>query len=73
MRKLMLAAWFLIAPASPTLADTAHCTTRYNEAFKCWVTSYTDSSRTIARYDEQLQRYHTDITKPPQGWPRSSR
>ena len=75
MRPLILAAGLILALASPALADTTRCTTRYDEGFKRWVTTCTDGSRAVTRWDNGLQRYYTDLITPPmgdkplRGWP----
>src|SRR5262245_53512510 len=36
-------------------------------AFKCWITDCSDSTKAITRYDEQFERYQTDVIIPPRG------
>jgi hypothetical protein len=54
---------------------TVQCTTREDTEPKRWVTTCTDGARAITRYDEELQRWNTQIItppkgdKPPPGWP----
>jgi hypothetical protein len=67
MRRLTLAALLMLALASAALADTARCTTRYDEVFQRWVTTCTDGSRAITRYDAPFKRYRTDAITPPKG------
>jgi hypothetical protein len=61
---LMLIA-LLLAPIAH--AGDVRCTTREDPALKRWVTECTDGARAVTRWDAGLQRYYTDITKPPQG------
>jgi hypothetical protein len=62
-----------------TLASAAgsatHCTTWEDQALHRWVTTCSDGSRAVTRYDDQLKRFSTDVItppngdKPPHGWP----
>jgi hypothetical protein len=76
MSRIIITAMLILALASPTLADTVRCRTRYDDAFKRWVTECSDGARAITRYDEQFKRYQTDIITPPKGdklprgWPK---
>jgi hypothetical protein len=71
----LAAAGLILALASPALADTTHCTTREDAEAKRLITTCTDGSRAVSRYDAQAQRWYTDIVrepkgdKTPKGWP----
>jgi hypothetical protein len=67
MRRIIVAMGLMLALASITRTETASCTTRYDDAFKRWVTECSDGARAITRYDEQFKRYQTDIITPPKG------
>jgi hypothetical protein len=67
MHRIIFTALGLLALASAGAANPTHCTTREDPALQRWVTEYTDGSRAVTRWDAGLQRYDTDITKPPQG------
>jgi hypothetical protein len=76
-RRVTLTVGLILASTSPAKADSVRCRTRYDEAFKRWMTECTDGARAVTRYDEHLKRYETDVVtppqgdKPPQGWPKS--
>lgn len=61
MRRIILAAVFILALASPTLADTTHCTMREDEQAQRLVTMCTGGSRAMSHYDGQAQHWYTDI------------
>lgn len=67
MGRITMAALLMLALVSPTLADTARCTTRDDEGLRRWLTTCTDGSRAITRWDRGLQRYDTDVITPPKG------
>jgi hypothetical protein len=67
MERLILASLLMLALVSPALADTARCTTRYDEGLQRWLTTCTDGSRAITRWEHGLQRYYTDVITPPKG------
>jgi hypothetical protein len=58
---------FLLGLATVSAADTVHCTTREEPAFKRWVTTCSDGARSITRWDEAFKRWQTDIVTPPKG------
>jgi hypothetical protein len=49
---------------SPAMAGTVHCTTREDPQFKRLVTTCTDGSRAVTRYDEQFKRWRTEVITP---------
>ena len=51
--------------ASASLAGTVHCTTREDPAFNRLVTECSDGSRAVTRYDEQFNKWRTEITLAP--------
>jgi hypothetical protein len=75
----ILIALLTLAPLIVDAGGTARCTTREDPALQRWVTECTDGARAITKYDEQFQRYRTDVItppqgdKPPRGWPKPSR
>jgi hypothetical protein len=55
--------------------DAVRYTTRDDAQFKRLITGCTDGSRAVSRYDAQLKRWRSEITKPgpgekPRGWDR---
>jgi hypothetical protein len=66
MQRIILAAVFILALASPTLADTTHCMMRQDEQAQRLVTMGTDGSRAMSHYEKQFKRWHTDIIRAPQ-------
>jgi hypothetical protein len=74
MRIVGLTVLFL-SLATASLAETVHCTTREEPAFKRWVTTCTDGARSITRWNQAFHRWDTEIVTPPKrpqpppGWP----
>ena len=59
---LSLALW--LGVMNPAMASTVYCTTREDQAFKRLVTTCSDGSRAVTRYDRQFDRWRTEIVKP---------
>jgi hypothetical protein len=62
-------------PATALPGDPVRCTTREDAQFQRLFTECTDGSRAVSRYDAQLKRWRSRITKPgpgekPRGWDR---
>jgi hypothetical protein len=61
--------------ATASLAETVHCTTREEPAFKRWVTTCTDGACSITRWNQAFKRWDTEIVtpsksrRPPPGLP----
>jgi hypothetical protein len=55
--------WLSLAATSA--AETVHCTTREEPAFKRWVTTCTDGARSITRWNQAFKRWDTEIVTPP--------
>jgi hypothetical protein len=78
MRALILMLCLALAPilGIPRTAfagDPVRCTTQEDAQFKRLITECTDGSRAVSRYDAQLKRRRSEITKPgpgekPRGW-----
>ena len=49
---------------SPAGADSVHRTTREDPQFKRLVTTCTDGSRAVTRYDHQFKRWRTEVITP---------
>jgi hypothetical protein len=49
-------------PISALAGDHVPCTTREDRQFKRLITTCTDGSRAVSRYDAQLKRWRTDVT-----------
>jgi hypothetical protein len=67
MRRIILAAVFILALASAALVHTTHCTMWEDEQAQRLVTTRTGGSRAVTTYDAQAQRWRTDIVRAPQG------
>jgi hypothetical protein len=62
-------------PATALAGDPVRWTTREDAQFNRLITECTDGSRAVSRYDAQLKRWHSEITKlgpgeKPRGWDR---
>jgi hypothetical protein len=54
---------------STSLAGTVTCHTYHDEALQRLVTTCSDGSRAVTRYDEELQRWQTQIFPGPRNNP----
>jgi hypothetical protein len=63
--RLTLVAALGLGLVSTSLAGTVTCHTYHDEALQRLVTTCSDGSRSVSRYDEELQRWNTQVTPAP--------
>jgi hypothetical protein len=65
MRRIVGITLLFLGLATASAAETVHCTTREEPAFKRWVTTCTDGARSMTRWNQAFKRWDTEIVTPP--------